>query len=186
MNMNRLVIIVGISIIVIATCLAQTSKESEYIEQRIDLFSKRLSFFPPAVKDSVDSNILSKQLTGFLDTLQDMRRDGKLRNDEQYYLWMFFPLENRTLFRLKIAHLFATITHKLPLGNHSLQSIQEEQKGDSNGRLGNNQDSQSKESCNELARDLTFGADQSAYRQERTGEQGTSFIPEGVINDRKT
>jgi hypothetical protein len=56
----------------------------------------------------------------------------------QLCLIMFFPLENRTLFRLKIAHLFATITHKLPLGNHSLQSIQEEQKGDSNGRLGNN------------------------------------------------
>jgi len=77
---------------------------------------------------------------------------------------MFFPLENCTLFRLKIAHLFASITHTFPLGSHSFQSIQEERKGDSNGRLGNNQDPQSKESCNEFARDLTFGEDQPAYR----------------------
>jgi len=72
-----------------------------------------------------------------------------------------------------------------PLGSHRYQSIQEEQKGDSNGRLGNNQDPQSKESCNKFARDLAVGADQPAYRQERTGEQGTAFIPEAVFNDRQ-
>ena len=99
---------------------------------------------------------------------------------------MFFPLENCTLFRLKIAHLFAPKTHMVPLGSHSLQSIQEERKGDSNGRPGNTKDPQSKEPCNEFARDLTFGADQSAYSQERTGEQGSAFIPEGVFNDWKT
>ena len=73
-----------------------------------------------------------------------------------------------------------------PLGSHSFQSIQEERKGDSNGRLGNNKDPQSKEPRNEFARDLTFGADQPAYRQERTGEQGSAFIPEGVFNDWET
>jgi len=99
---------------------------------------------------------------------------------------MFFPLENRTLFRLKIAHLFAPITGMFPLGSHNFQSIQEERKGDSNGRLGNNKDPQSKESCNEFARDLTLGADQPAYRQERTGEYGGTFIPEGVFNDWET
>jgi len=67
---------------------SQTLAESHYIDKRVEAFSTRLSFFPPAVKDSNDTHILSQQLTAFLDTLQGMRRDGKIRNDEKYYLWM--------------------------------------------------------------------------------------------------
>jgi hypothetical protein len=53
---------------------------------------------------------------------------------------MFFPPENCPVFRFKIAHPFPSCLSKLPPGTVRHENLsQEEEKGDSNGRLGNDQ-----------------------------------------------
>lgn len=78
-----------LSLIVILTmdCISQVDYTG-YIEKRMDYFSEYLSSFPPNVKDSIEASNYKRQLISFMDTVRNLRRDGYLRNDKQYYLWM--------------------------------------------------------------------------------------------------
>jgi len=71
----------------IANCSSQLLYDKS-INKRIEYFSNYLSSFPPQVKDSLEEELMKHQLLTFIDSLQDLRRNNALRNDEQYYLWM--------------------------------------------------------------------------------------------------
>ena len=85
--MKTLFLIALIAMVDVHAARSQMNHASS-IEMRISYFEEYLSNFPPDTKDSIDEARWSRELTSFIDTVQDDRRDGLLRDDAQYYLWL--------------------------------------------------------------------------------------------------
>ena len=84
---------------------------------------------------------------------------------------LFFPPENCPVFRFNIAHLFPSYLSRLPPGTVRYDNCkQEEEKGDSNGRLGNDQNPAGQEPEVESTRDRQTRRHQPPHRQERASE----------------